>query len=94
MKRTVAVILLAVSCSAQAIPSFCDMYGDIARNLYASKARGEPKQKWLDIYATDLADGDLGSNVLRFTINYVYDLAKDERDAYITTLDQCRKMVR
>lgn len=75
--------------NAVARGEFCSSMGGIARVTFEGKQKGDPKEKFLKMAASQLDAGDRSAEMLRFAIDYGYDQAADAKDAHMKAWANC-----
>lgn len=102
MKKTITALVMALSLSNVALAGeyedaarnekTCDSQGNIATRLFAHKEES-PKSHWID----SVSSGEYANEKVRqmniFDINYAYDKATSEKDAFVAAWAHCMDVV-
>lgn len=99
MKLVLALAFILLSGTALADYSqavarreYCTTIGKIAEQAYnwrTDKYLKRSKQDYLNVWADDLRPGVRNADVTQYAIDYAYDRATDEKNAYMMTWAYC-----
>lgn len=72
-----------------AVNTYCRGTAGFSSDTYLGRVAGKSKQEFIDQAQHILKDNDVGSEILLFAINYGYDQATSQKDAYMTSWANC-----